>query len=304
MVTGVHSLMGLIPLLTRVSYGTSLIVGNVDESTASWFVRTVEKAIPFEPLPITERSVKRAYEVPKAKDLGGDYRGILLRNQEPNKNDANSAVNFYFQLPSRDPHEYLLIELLADLLEQPFYNSLRTQQQLGYIVSSGVKSRQGLYSLVLTVQSSIVSGDDLIKRIDLFLHQFISDISDLSSDKFQEFVTGLQTRKSEPDRRLTSQASRLWQEIIFNENLMVCGVQKKGSLPFFDRYEREVEILSSIRIEDFKKFSTDLLTVNRRLVVSEVIADKFIKENIEEEPTSRFYRILDVPTFTSSLKTI
>ena len=39
----------------------------------------------------------------------------------------------------RDPNEYVLLEVLAELVEQPFYNSLRTQQQLGYIVYSGIK---------------------------------------------------------------------------------------------------------------------------------------------------------------------
>jgi secreted Zn-dependent insulinase-like peptidase len=66
------------------------------------------------------------------------------RTLGPNAKDDNSATTFYFQLPSREIEDYILLELLAESLEQAFYNSLRTQQQLGYITYSGVRSREGI----------------------------------------------------------------------------------------------------------------------------------------------------------------
>jgi insulysin len=92
-----------------------------------------------------------------------------LTNDEPNDNDENSAVTFYFQVPSKEIKDYMMIELLAEVLEQPFYDDLRTKQQLGYIVGSGARSREGIKHLTLTVQSSIVDGPELARRIETFI---------------------------------------------------------------------------------------------------------------------------------------
>jgi hypothetical protein len=56
--------------------------------------------------------------------------GTLLKHAEPNPNDDNSAVIFYFQDPSRDLKSNVLLELMAEAIEQPFYDSLRTKQQV------------------------------------------------------------------------------------------------------------------------------------------------------------------------------
>ena len=154
------------------SYGTALIVGNIDEENAKKLVAAVEQQLSFATLSEDKRSRRQPIEIPTADsafslasldstaarkiglaaepNTAGAPLGLRISRPEPNDQDANSAVTFYFQLPSRDPKEYLLVELLAEALEQPFYSSLRTKQQLGYIVASGVKSREGIYSLRYT----------------------------------------------------------------------------------------------------------------------------------------------------------
>ena len=50
-------------------------------------------------------------------------------------------------------------EVLAELLQEPVFKELRTNQQLGYIVFSGLRSVDGVASLVVIVQSSQVPLD-------------------------------------------------------------------------------------------------------------------------------------------------
>lgn len=57
----------------------------------------------------------------------------------------NTAVRFSFQLPSVAPQDYVLFDLLAQLLEPLFYNELRTKQQLGYLVFSQTAVRNGVH---------------------------------------------------------------------------------------------------------------------------------------------------------------
>ena len=56
--------------------------------------------------------------IPAAATLGTAARGYRLSRAEPNAADSNSAVTFSFQLPSREPEEYALLEILAEVLEQ------------------------------------------------------------------------------------------------------------------------------------------------------------------------------------------
>ena len=141
-------------------------------------------------------------------------KGYVLKNIEPNENDENSASVFYFQVPSRDISKYMLVVLMAEIIEQPFYDDLRTRQQLGYIVGSGVKSREGVNSLYLIAQSSVVDDDELSRRIETFLDDFVVKMSEINDSDLESYKEGIVSRLLEPDQRLTQHANRLWGEII------------------------------------------------------------------------------------------
>ena len=47
----------------------------------------------------------------------------------------------------------MLLEMLAQIIREPCFNVLRTKEQLGYIVFSGVRKTGGVYSLTILVQS-------------------------------------------------------------------------------------------------------------------------------------------------------
>merc|ERR1712188_362832 len=96
-------------------------------------------------------------------------RGIELKIKNPMKTMITHAPPFYFQVPSREIKDYMMLELLSEVIDQPFYDDLRTKQQLGYIVGSGAKNREGVLSLVLTAQSNVVDGEELTNRVETFL---------------------------------------------------------------------------------------------------------------------------------------
>lgn len=227
--------------------------------------------MPFAALPEARRSRRYPVLIPVASTLPSPTPqsplGYRLTRAEPNTADSNSATTFYFQLPSRAPEDYLLVELLAEALEQPFYSSLRTKQQLGYIVFSGLKSREGILNLVFTVQSSLLTGAELTGRIETFLaDEALPTMRSISKEDFKTFQEGLIVRKSEPDQRLTGQAGRFWNEISMVP-------PSSTSPPQFTRAAREIEFLQKVSKEQFVDFSQRFLSregTARRLVVSEV----------------------------------
>ena len=151
--------------------------------------------------------------------------------------------------------------------EQAFYNSLRTQQQLGYIVYSGVRSREGIYSLTLTVQSALVDGAELSRRIEAFVESAITTAAAITQEELESYQEGLAVRKLEPDQRLTSQAGRFWGEIVEAEN----------EEPMFDRHEVEVKAIRAVTTKQFAQFAKDFLSTSgpkRRLLVSQITSTK------------------------------
>lgn len=295
------------------SYGTSLIMGNVNQTYANAVVEAVNTAFPFKPLPREQRSIRQSVEIPlmttadstaastiSSSSSGGRYGGYQLSRVEPNENDDNSASTLYFQLPTRNVHDYILIELLSEAVEQSFYNSLRTQQQLGYIVYSGIKYREGIYALTFTVQSSIITGDEIVNRIEMYLADVgIPSLMNITQEELDSYREGLVVRKLEPDQRLTSQAGRFWGEItsnIFNT-------------PLFDRHEVEVEALNKVTIDQFTSFCRNLLSVDgnaRRLLVSTVNTQKVNKIAAASTTTNnvKYLNIVNEVEFRKSNKPI
>lgn len=278
----ISSLDGFLSKALQRSYGTAMVIGNIDEASAVKLTNIAEEVFPFTALDPAERNFRQVVEYPL------ESIGHRMIHKEPNQNDENSAASFYFQLPSREPKDYMYLELLSEVIEQPFYNSLRTQQQLGYIVFSGVKVREGVLSLAFIVQSSIADGAKLADCIENFISDEIPGIlNKLTADDLQAFRDGIIVRKEEPDQRLTAQAGRFWSEILTST---VSGVRGKGKggvgagalvqdvqKPNFDRREEEVQALKSISLKGFQTFAKEFVSKGgsmRRCLISQVTSIK------------------------------
>jgi len=271
----IKQLDGFLKSTLQKSYGKALVIGNIDRTGAMKLTEIVQSVFAFNPLPAAERSIKQVALVPLSSSIQAatgqrKSKGFRIARPEPNLNDGNSATTFYFQIPSLSPDDYMCAELLAEVLEQPFYNSLRTKQQLGYIVYSGLKVREQIRYLAFVAQSSIVDGRELTTRVEQFLRADLPDIlRSLTSREFEVFKSGISVKKLEPDQRLTSQANRFWTEIIVNDSPL--------KTPVFDRAEKEVHSLAAITLDRFRRFAEDLLSTEgrtRRLLVSEISTSK------------------------------
>lgn len=66
---------------------------------------------------------------------------------------ATHCVETYLQLGLEEKRANMLLELAMQILKEPCFNVLRTQEQLGYIVFSGVRRANGVQGLRFIVQS-------------------------------------------------------------------------------------------------------------------------------------------------------
>ena len=60
----------------------------------------------------------------------------------------------FFEVGRDTTVQNMQLEMLAQIIREPCFNVLRTKEQLGYIVFSGVRKTAGIYGLTILVQSN------------------------------------------------------------------------------------------------------------------------------------------------------
>ena len=104
----------------------------------------------------------RTHKFPQGSNL------VYMRKSH-NPNEPNSAIEFCIQVGNvADSDIRVKTGLVAHIANEPAFNILRTQEQLGYIVSSGLRKQTGMISFRIIIQSD---RDPLFleSRIEQFL---------------------------------------------------------------------------------------------------------------------------------------
>jgi len=185
-----------------------------------------------------------ADQVPRRQTRVLSVGRALRQYTAPNPAERNSACEVYLQVGMDEGDSWLLLALLATLLDQPFYSELRTKQQLGYIVQSSVTESDGVRALVLSVQSSVLPPPQVEERIDTFLRSFRDTLAALSDAELDAYREALAVQATDVDKRLGQQAGRLWSEIVqrrydygrpWRTASRVRKVTRQQLLAFYDR---------------------------------------------------------------------
>jgi len=133
----------------------------------------------------------------------------------PNPNEPNSSLTYFLHLGRlTDPKERVVGSLLIQILSEPAFNVLRTQEQLGYIVScsSWNLAGEGQRGMRIIVQSER-EPVHLERRVEAFLGGMKSEIEKMAPEVFEEHKSGLRQKWTEAVKNLSEEASRYWTHI-------------------------------------------------------------------------------------------
>ena len=86
-------------------------------------------------------------------------------------NDHDNALLLFCPHPATDADEACW-QLLARLIEGPFYHRMRVELQLGYAVFSGYRRINGQGGLLLAIQSPKADANTLLGHVETFLSRF------------------------------------------------------------------------------------------------------------------------------------
>jgi insulysin len=190
---------------------------------------------------------KRVVDLSASSKYSGTTNGsFLYRFPEFNETNRNSCVEIVLQMGKLDLATNAKLAFVSHLVREPAFNQLRTEEQLGYIVHTSVKtSGDHIKGLLFLIQSDSFDPIHVEERIEVFLAGFRQRIVDLSEEAFQTNVNTVVASFLEKNKNLGEESSRYW-HVILNETYQFRRMQmiadhvkelsKLQVLQFFDKY--------------------------------------------------------------------
>jgi len=158
-----------------------------------------------------------------------------------NRLHRSSCSEIYYQCHLQSTHTNMLLELLVQIISEPCFNILRTKEQLGYIVFSGIRRSNGVQGLRVIVQSER-HPSYVDQRVEAFLAKMEGYIADMVPEEFEKHKEALAAQRLERPKKLSALSARFWSEITSQQynfdrtNIEVAhlrGLQKEDILAFF-----------------------------------------------------------------------
>jgi insulysin len=225
---------------------TGMLHGNFDEDDAREMAQQLRAGLPLAALPLSEPAVQALHGA-----------GAVNYGVEINEDDATMVL--YLQASDDSLAQRAFMGLSAQILRNAYFNDLRTEQQLGYVVMATptVLHRRGGLSFI--VQSPVTGPGELFEITRRFLETYRNELATMPADEFEAHKQGLISQLLEQDRNLTERSQRFWRDIElgyagFDTRQRIAGhvaeVDRDIYLAFYD------DLLAKLDMDRLVVFST------------------------------------------------
>lgn len=239
----IERLEAFIPQILSKMHIECLIHGNVNKEKALELVHVIEDSL--------TSSMNMSPLLPRQLLLNRELKledGCQYSYEVKNNVHKSSCVELYYQCGLQSKENNMKLELVAQILHEPCFNILRTKEQLGYIVFSGVRRSNGVQGLRIIVQSDR-HPNYLDSRIEAFLDSMLTHIIEMSEEDFVKHREAWAAQRLEKPKQLNALTNRFWSEITTQQY-------------HFDRANIEVAYLRSLTKNDIIEFYKEVLSQN------------------------------------------
>lgn len=189
--------------------------------------------------------------------------------------NTNSAVISQWQVGAETVQLECLLNVLETYLEEPCFDTLRTKEQLGYVVQSYSHKIRGVFNFMILIQSSTHSPTHLVARITDFLHNTKPDITSITDKQFAKLVKATIESTLKQDLSLQEEYQRYKYEVdsaaykfdrkkvlkAHMKTLEKAQFQQFFSDVFFDSFRRlDIKLLSQGVVEVENSHQRDIIT--------------------------------------------
>ncbi|KAJ4374648.1 metalloprotease [Didymella sp. IMI 355093] len=201
-----YDIQSYFPELLRQMHIEILFHGNLYKEDALDMARLVESTLRPRHLPENQWQIRRAIALPS----GANY---LYERVLHNPRNTNHCLEYLISVGSvSDRSLRAKLLLFSQIAEEPCFNTLRTKEQLGYMITSGAR----IYVTVGTWRILVQSERDcqyLEQRCDAFLVKFEQDLRAMTNAMFEEQKIALINKRLDRVKNLGQETSRFWTHI-------------------------------------------------------------------------------------------
>jgi secreted Zn-dependent insulinase-like peptidase len=205
------------------------------------------------------------YHEDDAKKLGKVLQGVVSTAQSAQKPVPSLVVNLppmpqpalyvdamvhndaalikYFQAPADDVTQQVHLLMLDQVLAAPFFDSLRTEQQLGYIVGERYLPLVSVPGLTFLVQSPSHSIADINAKADAFINHYYSVMDKKDAAWFEQQKRAVMVQLEEKPKNQSEQAEQFFSDLTLgyanfdSRAQKIAALQKMTQQDLLDAYK-------------------------------------------------------------------
>ena len=153
---------------------------------------------------------ERIIDLPIGKD-------VLIQMKEINEENENSSIEIVYQIGQNYDNLNALLCVFCQIVESPFYDKLRTKEQLGYLVFSRSRYDHNIISFSIIIQSSDKDPIFIQMKCEEFFETFLNEIKEMKQEDLLQHIKACMDKNKEKDQQLGEESSRHWNEINYRQ---------------------------------------------------------------------------------------
>lgn len=180
--------------------------GNIYKEDALKLTSMVEKILKPRALPKDQLTILRSLVFPPGSNF-------LYTKTLRDPANVNHCLEYYLHVGDKGDRKIRAqTQLLDQILHEPAFDQLRTKEQLGYIVFSGLRGCSTTYGFRFIIQSERTS-EYLESRIDSFLTQQLASLQEIKDADFESHKRSVISKRLEKLKNLDQESGRHWSQI-------------------------------------------------------------------------------------------
>ncbi|MEJ6474665.1 insulinase family protein [Pseudoalteromonas piscicida] len=175
------------------------------------------------------------------------FKKQILQKKISNKVLKSDYEDGYVSLGIDLSKDVGFLYLLDSFMSQAFFQTIRTNQEIGYFVDSSVVKSNGKAFLVLSVQSDKHTAEFLESEILRFLTEYKKQIAQLTSDEYKGQVASLIAAIKTPSPSIVNYAKSNVDELLYkspSEKEQIQRIEEIDQHEFIACYDEMISTLS------------------------------------------------------------
>ena len=238
-----------------------LIQGNILKETALEIINSTNEIFKIN----VDKKITKSFYAKRTVELNPNIN-YIYRFLNPNKAEKDSSILSIYQLGHLLKEEKQYYKILYSFLSDKFYDTLRTKETLGYIVSMTKYEPMEICHLVGIIQSSVKDPEYCSGRVRNFFKEKENEIKNITDEDFNSYVHSLLVEAKKKDIHLKEQFTRNWNEITLKSFK-------------FNIKEEDAECLNKCTKQGFIDFFMENVKKNSKKLDVEYVCESHWEEN-------------------------